>query len=62
MQYAPTIFTTYYCSRVGMLTIICVDTYAPSGTGRDLALLNLGLLMSTNDTRLSLKASNLIIT
>ncbi len=27
MQYAPTIFTTYYRSRVGMLTIICVDTY-----------------------------------
>ena len=28
MQYAPTIFTTDYRSRVGMLTIICVDTYA----------------------------------
>ncbi len=27
MQYAPTIFTKYYRSRVGMLTIICVDTY-----------------------------------
>ena len=34
MQYAPTIFTTDYRSRGGMLTIICVDTYALSIKGR----------------------------